>query len=889
MIEDTVYKIALAGFLHDIGKFAERAEEKRTASGEASGAYYSDKEFLDRNRSLYQPLYKGNYTHKHAVYTAAFLDDMESILPEIFHKGQWGLGDSFVNLAAGHHKPETPLQWIIAIADRVSSGFDRDEFESYNKGIGLRDYRKTRMLTILEGVRTDEKRVDDNLDSYKYRYLLKELSPESVFPVQLPDNKGVEQEYSELFFLFVDALERLIHRQNIPLWFEHFESLFMIYASHIPAATVGRVVPDVSLYDHSKTTSALASALYLYHSENGAMEIERIQDYDEEKFLIVSGDFYGIQNFIFTEGGSTNKAAAKLLRGRSFAVSLISELAADMLCREIGLTSVSVILSAAGKFTIIAPNTQSAKEHIEAVKKQINDWLIKKSYGESSFGISYIEAACSDFTTERFSELWDRLAVKAEMKKYSKIDLNAYGGAIEDYLQEFNSDLHERLCPFCGKRPSSSAVENDRLLGDEKSACRICRDHIYIGANLVKAGRIAVADTDAELYGDKLMEPIFGRYQVSLDVDGKLKDMVGKGDLIKYWDISVSKTGDIAKDITAKFINGYVPVFDESDMHDDRYLAGRQSDKKKEELIDQIREDKDNKTPKTFSHITKKALNLTDRPDKFTGTEALGVLKADVDNLGLIFSCGLRRKSLSRLATLSRQMNSFFSIYLPFSMSKREEFKDIYTVFAGGDDLFLIGPWNRIIEFASFLNDEFRRYVCHNPQVTISAGMSLNKPGEPVKMISDFAEDALEKAKHGGRNAVTLFGETVKWDKFNKLNEINSEILRWQEGKYISNVMLYRFNTFTDLASEERKLRNPELQTSITLEDMECLKWHSAFKYNLARNVGKDLKGQEKEDAVREVEKAAEWFKDYGGAMKIPVWQILYNQRQGRADYVLER
>lgn len=63
------------------------------------------------------------------------------------------------------------------------------------------------------------------------------------------------------------------------------------------------------------------------------------------------------------------------------------------------------------------------------------------------------------------------------------------------------------------------------------------------------------------------------------------------------------------------------------------------------------------------------------------------------------------------------------------------------------------------------------------------------------------------------------------------------------------------------------------------MEDLECLKWRAKFKYNLVRNIGKNLKGEEKDRAIKEVEKAADWFIQYGGAMKIPIWQIIYNQR----------
>lgn len=868
-MNDTIYKIALAAFFHDIGKFAERAK----------GHFHVDPEFINNHANLYQPFFNGRHTHQHAVYTAAFIDHIEKLLPKEFNKGNWGLGDPFMNLAAGHHKPETPMQWVVAMADRISSGFDRDEFEDYNaEGIGFKDYKKTRLLTIFEGIVTDRKWKTNSLEAYKFRYPLKELSPLNIFPTdrkdyRSPDSAYASKEYEELFLNFVASLEKLIHKQNISLWFDHFDSLFMIYASHIPAATVGKVIPDVSLYDHSKTTAALASAIFLYHLQNGSMESVKIKDYADKKFLIVSGDFYGIQNFIFTEGGSTNKAVAKLLRGRSFVVSLISELAADMLCREIGLTTASIVLNAAGKFTILAPNTKETIDKIRVVEEKINDWLVKMFYGESSVGISFIEASGEDFVSKKFEFLWDRLAKESEKKKYRKVNLEKYGGVIEDYLDQFNNNLNKKLCPFCGKRPSSQ----DSLLGDEKSSfCKICGDHIYIGTTMVKTTRIAITTTDADIRGDKLLEPIFGIYQISLDVDGKLAQLADKGTLLKYWDISISEEGEIAKDITAKFINGYVPKYSQDDETNEslnRLLYGEKTGKKKEELFNMIKDG----LPKSFHHIAKSALNPTDTPDKFTGIEALGVLKADVDNLGLVFSCGLEHNSLSRLATLSRQMNHYFSIYIPFVLCTKEEFKDIYTVFAGGDDLFLIGPWNRIVEFALFLSESFASYVCGNTQITLSAGISVHKPGEPIPSISERAETALKKSKENKRNSITLFDETVKWKEFGELSTIKKEIETWMDKSFINNAMLFRLNTFSHMAKHAEELSKPG--EVIEADDWEYLKWRALFKYTLVRNVGKHLKGVKKDEAIKDVEKAIIWLVQYGGAMKIPVWQIIYNQR----------
>lgn len=778
MRDETIYKIAIAAYLHDIGKFAQRAEGKNTDDNSLNGAFYPSEQFLNDNKDLYQPHFNNIYTHKHAVYTAAFIDHFEKVLPEKFNKGEWGLADSFANLAAGHHLPKTPLQWLIAIADRVSSGFDRDEFEEYNaetgtnkKGIKIQDYKKTRLLTIFEGLSTDEKWKKDSLGAYSYRYPLKELSPSNIFPLDTPEIKQVESE----------------------------------------------------------------------------------------------------QDFIFTEGGSTGKASAKLLRGRSFYVSLLSELAAGMLCSELGLPVTSIILNAAGKFTIIAHNTEETKRAVSEIEVKVNTWLIKNFYGQASMGFSTLEASCNDFVSSKFAELWESLSKETDRKKYLKFDLAQHGGCVETYLDSFDNELG--ICPFCAKRPADKGAQIK-----DTPACRICRDHEYIGKNLVKESRIAITTITADLEREKLLEPIFGNYQLSFKVSGKLNQLSSEGSLLKYWDIGITDEGIIAKDITAKFINGYVPKYEDEDLHDDRYFAGRRSEKKKLEMIEQIRTDKFENIPKTFAHIAVKAVNFTDKQDKFKGIEALGILKADVDNLGLLFACGMReeRLTLSRLATMSRQFNNYFSIFLPHKLKTDERFRNIYTIFAGGDDLFLIGPWNRIIDFAGFINKSFKEYVCQNEKITISAGVALHKPNTPVVTFADTSEHALSASKSAGRNSITAFGQTVKWDAFEKLEAIKGTLNNWLDSETVNNAMLFRLNELLEMAGQAKEITESGVAH---LEDMECLKWRSRFKYTVVRNIGKKLKGEDKEQAINEVMHVAEWLETHGAALKIPLWQIIYNRR----------
>jgi CRISPR-associated protein Csm1 len=869
-MDDTTLKIAIAGFMHDIGKFADK------------NWFNISEQFLIDNADLYQPHYKENYTHRHAVYTAAFIDHIEKLLPQKLNQANWGLEDSFMNLAAGHHKPKTWMQWIIAMADRISSGWDRDEFDKkYNRAVAWQNYQQTRMLPIFEHLMNVEESDPETSDKYSYCYPLKEISPMKIYPgqknqVHPKGNQAAVEEYKNLFNEFVYALEHLIHKEeNLELWFEHFDSLMMVFTSAIPAARAGNVIPDVSLYDHSKITAALAVAIYLYVQHTDSMTIDAIRDYDNKKFLLITGDFYGIQNFIFSDSGVTKKNRAKILRGRSFAVSLFSELAADMLCREIGIPTSSLLLNAAGKFTVIAPNIEFVKKGVVKVQTQVNDWLMKTSFGQNSIGLTYLEASAEDFVKGKFVEIWDQLNEKTERKKFQKIDIEKFGGAIEGYLESFFNDIAHPLCPFCGKRPSDPELENSDFAGDAKSICKVCRDHIFLGKNLVKKRRLAVTTPDADIKGmDKLLEPIFDKYQVAF-VNGSMKEMAKSGQLLKYWDISINPEGVVSKDVTAKFINGYVPVYRDKDFSDDRILEGKKSEKKKEEQVDQMKKD----VLKTFGHIANKALNPKKNGDGYCGIEALGILKADVDQLGLLMSCGLKKErfTISRLATLSRQLNFYFAVYLPHLLLTNSDFIDIYTVFAGGDDLFLIGPWNRIIQLVAILQKTFSDYVCHNEKVHFSAGISIDKPHTPLDKLSNAAETAIEKSKNEGRNRITLLSETVEWDEFMKLKEIRNKLQTWRDNELINNALIYRLNDFISMSELENQIKKGNKE--IYLEDMDCLKWRALFRYTTARNVGKGLKGEEKDKIIRQFSKVAAWLDEYRGKLKIALWDVIYNYR----------
>ncbi len=849
-MKNTVLKIALAGLCHDIGKFAQ-------------GSLDVTKGYLASNEGLYQPQWNGRHTHIHATYTAAFIEQMSAVLPKACNSGDWGEGDSFINLTAGHHNPKTPMQWIIAMADRISSGQDRATFEEGEK-IAFQNFKKTRLLPVLESLGYEQCEQYKSKDNYQYRYPLAPISAANIFAIKQEKSQNrtqAEQEYLKLFNDFTDELQKLLHREeNIDLWSQHFDSLFMTYTSMIPAARVNDVIHDVSLYDHSKTTAAFATALYLYHHNQQSLNEKDIKDGNPGKFLLVTGDFYGIQDFIFSAGGELNKNRSKILRGRSFAVSMFSELAADMLCRSLDLSHLSIILNAAGKFTILAPNTPDALKEITQVEEKVNEWLFKVSYGQSTLGITATPAAPNDFTGGNFYALWnDKHQPNLEKKKFKKINLNNYGGVIGDYLDGFDNDLEKPLCPLCGKRPADKKAHSGKLV-----SCRICRDHIMLGTFLVKGERLAVLPKDTKLKNNKiLLEPIFDTYQLTFSN----KEENG---CLKLFDLQINSDGSLPGTATARLINGHIPVYNDYDKQDIRL----QQDDEQAIVSGE---------PVTFNHIADKARQLTEK-DTPNGVAALGILKADVDNLGTLMACGLPEKqfTISRVATISRQLNNFFTIYLPHLLKNDERFYNTYTVFAGGDDLFLIAPWRVLAELALTVRQQFTQYVCGNEQITFSAGISVQKTHVPVDKLAESSEEALEEAKKATnsageevKNSISMFGATVNWNAFQELVGHKSTMKSWLEEKLIGKAMMYRFNLLIELANRERHLT----QGHISLADMECLKWRSKFKYALTRNINQKLKGEERTKAMAEIGQLVKWLEKHGSGVRIPLWQLLYEQR----------
>ena len=130
--------------------------------------------------------------------------------------------------------------------------------------------------------------------------------------------------------------------------------------------------------------------------------------------------------------------------------------------------------------------------------------------------------------------------------------------------------------------------------------------------------------------------------------------------------------------------------------------------------------------------------------------------------------------TLSRTAALSRQLSLFFKCYINQILEKGESRclgqagkRKAAIVYSGGDDIFLVGAWNDIIESFVDIRKALSRFTQNT--LTISGGIGIYSPGYPVNIMAGETARLEELSKNvDGKNAVTLFDEngTYSWDIF---------------------------------------------------------------------------------------------------------------------------
>jgi len=711
-MRDEVIQAALAGLLHDIGKLAQRADQKP--------------------ERIWDDQAKKDFGYYHAALTDYFLQE---IVPK-----RWL--PSIRGMTTNHHRPHSPQDWIIALADRLSASERADPTDD------TRAAQPKQLLSVLSLVYKNA----SSPSSGAYLPLRPlALEKETLFPKAPVSDTEVYNAYENLWNGFLSEARALCkayeHQGAIEGYLESMLWILQRYTWCVPSAYY-KARPDVSLYDHSRMTAALAVCLQdgvgtEAEAISQAWQVETPDAAQQDLLskpvaLLVGGDISGVQDFIYT---ISSKGAARMLRGRSFYLQLLTEAVLRFVLRSLELPYTNVIYSGGGHFFLLAP--PKAAEQLPDLQAQISRLLLAQHGSSIRLVLGSAEVPVNGFRIGELPKHWGEMHAqlsRAKNRPYAEL-----GNAI--YQQVFAvqpySGNPKHICAICGD-DQRKTIEWDELEAQER-ICLLCHSFAeQIGKKLPQARFVALEFTQPSLNVERVNSALdilaaFGMKVQFLKGQEPLK--TENGQFVTLWALD-----DLQ--------NNNWPKSDRLVVHTTRYT------------VNQIPLDQKG-APLTFDDLQKKCQS---------GFERLGVLRMDVDNLGDVFSKGLgNRATLARLSTLSFQITLFFEGWLKRLIEKQEL---IYAVYSGGDDLFLIGPWDCIPELAQTIVGEFQGYVSQNPALHLSAGMAFVDGKYPIYQAADDAAKAEEQAKaKEHKNAFYFLGEAWYWSEFEQLAQKKKQLV----------------------------------------------------------------------------------------------------------------
>lgn len=726
--QNKVVLIALAGLLHDIGKFAQRAGVgvSRTWDSQA----------------------EADYKYKHALLTQDFIEE--------YVPAPWK--DQVKYLAANHHRPTNADEKIVRLADQLSAG-ERARVES--PGQDDRTVHPKQLQSIFCSVTTNAPEPGKNLTAPATLYLPLEalrLDKDVIFPRSaLEDEKLVWNAYAHLWDEFCAQAKQLrqVHEKNgdLTAYLENILYLLQRYTWCIPSAYY-KAIPDVSLYDHARMTAALATCLsnaseptidqtlQALHTQVDPGKVQQEQ-LSQPIALLVGGDISGIQSFIYT---LSSKGAAKTLRGRSFYLQLLTEAVLRFVLQSLDLPYTNVIYSGGGHFYVLAP--LSAAVLLPKIQQEVTRKLLRHHGTSLYLAIGHATVPAGGFETGKFPKFWGDMHAalgRAKQQRYTELGDDFYHLLFEPPHHGGNPD---NTCSVCG-RDDHSIHQWDEEREEQASICSLCESFVEeLGKPLPSAKFVVLGFTDAQ----------------------EAKPGTA-ADALKEFGVQVKflKNADDALNLTAA---SQVVVWA---MDDPGHTGWPQSNSAPVNrllryTVNSIPRTKDGQ-PITFDKLQEQVKG---------GFKRLGVLRLDVDDLGDIFKSGLRNLStLARLSTLSFQMSLFFEGWVKRICEAQAYEGLIYAVYAGGDDVFLIGPWDRIPELAQHITRDFAEYVTHHPGIHLSAGMAFIHGNYPIYQAAEDAKKTLDLAKdYAGKNAFGFLGQPWAWGSFTSVSNKHQQVHR---------------------------------------------------------------------------------------------------------------
>lgn len=716
------------------------------------------------------------------------------------------------------------LIWMVREASRLAAGDDgSDEEDAAGKHL-LRS-----VFSGISGIKEESKESKED-EKKKIKVPIKyypsvKLDPKVFtypeFKEDIPDQaeegcRKIYESFRDFFTKLTELGEKQINEDLLLMFLEE-------NTAFIPAGS--GVNNDISLFDHLKTTCAIASCMYKSSKEELG---------EPGKYLLVGGDVSGIQDFIYR---ISSKGALRLLRGRSFYLEMFCEDIVHEIVERLGLPKANILYSGGGNFYILAPNTREAKDILKGIESRLERWLIDSKLSSSLYlALSWITVSEDDFGD--FGEIWIDINKENSLKKSRK-----YASTLESTpFEVLNIGDSGDPCNACRKIVPTKDLKQ---VDEEEDAvfCTLCREQIKVGQKLAQFGDSFYIVKINEDLTDKDEDDKTENYGFSV-YSGRLK-LVEK-----------SKLGNRETPTTIYSVNS----FDNDKVFDLIKRKKLPSDINISSLPIAIycAKPDDRESDREILSFEKLA-------EKSNGAKKLGAVRMDVDNLGKIFTSGLpkEKRTITRVSSLSRMMNYFFKGYLnllgefndtnvlnicnlqsnsPKLVKKRWPERNFSIIYAGGDDLFILGAWDDVFELCFDIEGLFRKHVAENPHVTISAGFSIFNNKHPLYQIARVCGTKEECSKDEGRNRIYLLNRGVGEDNISDKFSGMKESIGWDEARKLfadfKPIFWYIMNEKGNPSkSMVRKLLDAR---EVYCKDPEKANWVIQLHYFVSRN--KDLK-----------------------------------------------
>ena len=513
-------------------------------------------------------------------------------------------------------------------------------------------------------------------------------------------------------------LEKIAGMEAVNSQTETLLHLLHQYASRVPCD----YQEDISLYDYAKIKAGLA--LCLEQNPNAC--------------CLVGATIPGIQSFLYDVDEA--KAAQKL-KGRSFYVQLILDTCLQYMLDELKISSCNIVYASGGNFYLLIPQTDKTFDQLQAIEERLSEAIFQEHRSKLGFSLAHTELSSEEISQRQLSQAWGRVATQLGQQKWQRLQkllnkkevFQTLFQAQEDKPQEKQSKKQKResLYAELGKHLKDSHwfIWSRKQISNQEDLVYTCRpiptlDYYF---------SLADQEEFQKLKADE--------YLFQAQVFNLLK--INQPDFLA----DLGKLNHILEACSFGFT----------------LYGGNQFPKRWR-----------------FSRRGKEAFSMTYNDLVGDGDfTRLGVLRMDVDGLGKVFidsfNAQYETSSLARYSALSRNMDLFFKGYLNNLWERDPMFANrIQIIYAGGDDLFLVGRWAELVSLADTIQDKFKAFTGQHQLLSVSGGLSLVGTKFPILRAAKYAEEAEHLAKQHKcqigkdketqhKNAFSLFGQALNW------------------------------------------------------------------------------------------------------------------------------